>query len=124
VAARLPRTNEILNPEGSTAALWAARWFGGPTTLRQTTAVMGLTAARILPNNPRRVFWQIINRSVNNVSIGFDNAVTIANGIALAPSAGFATMAVQEDGEPVSYEVIGIADVAASNCNVLEIIRV
>jgi hypothetical protein len=124
VASRQPRTNEITDPEGSTAALWAARWFGGPTTIRTSTVVMGLTVARVLPNNPRRVFWQIINRSVANVSLGFDNTITIAAGIPLAPSAGFATMAVQEDGEPVSYEVLGIADLAASNLNVVEVIRV
>lgn len=121
---RYPRTDEVLSPEGSTAALWAARWFGGPTRLVTRSVTVAAAATIILQNNPRRVFWQIINRSVNNVSLGFDNGVTVANGIPLAPSAGFATMAVQEDGEAVAYEVDGIADVAGSVVNVFEVMRV
>ena len=85
---------------------------------------MGLVPSRILVANPRRVFWQVINRSVNNVSFSWDNLVTIANGVPLAPQAGFASMAVQEDGEVVAYELIGIADVAASALFVVEVIRV
>ena len=120
----LPRTDEAQAPDGSTAAQWAARWFGGPTQIRETRPVMGLTPSRIIPNNPRRVFWQVVNRSVNNVSFGFDNTVTTANGYPLAPSAGFASMAVQTDGEGVAYELIGIADVAPSSLVVFEVIRV
>jgi hypothetical protein len=124
MAQRLPRTNEVADPAGSTAALWSAKWFGGPTRIQESRPIIQLTPTRILPNNPRRLFYQVINRSAANVSAGFDNSVTVANGIPLAPGAGFMSLAVQEDGEAVAWEVLGIADVAASALYVLEVIRV
>lgn len=106
------------------AAEWAARWFGGPTTSKVSNVVIAITPTRVLPNNPRRVFWQVINRASTNISLGFDNSVTVIGGIPLAPSAGFASMAVQEDGEAVSYEIVGISDTAGASINVFEVLRV
>lgn len=119
----LPRTDMILDPLGATAAQWASKWFGGPTSLVISRPSMGVAVSRVLIQNPRRLFWQIFNLSVNSVSIGFDNALTLTNGVPLAPSAGWVSMAVQEDGEAVAYEVIGIASVAASSLYCVEVIR-
>ena len=119
-----PQVSSPADPSGATAALWAQRWFGGPTRLRTFTITAGTSVATALKNNPKRLFWQIINRSTNNVSIGFDNTVTVAAGIPIAQLAGYASMAVQEDGEATMYEVDVIADTANSTLNVIELERV
>lgn len=111
-------------PAGATAAQWSAKWFGGPTRSRQISVTVLTTVTRILPNNPRRVFWSTMNRSVNDGSIGDSNELTFTTGQLLGALGGVASMAVQEDGEAVAHEVTGIQNAASGAWWVVEIERI
>jgi len=67
------------------------------------------------------VFWLVVNLSVNVVYIGFDSDVSATKGIWLDANGGWASMAVDEDGEAVAYGVHALATGAASAVYVLEI---
>ena len=97
--------------------------FGFPTRLIENPLItaLGLTVDAILAPNPDRVFWLIVNLSVNVVYIAFDRDVSAAKGIWLDANGGWASMAVDEDGEAVAYGVYGLATGAASAIYVLEI---
>jgi hypothetical protein len=111
-------------PAGATAAEFAQRRFGGPTRLRSTTLSVGTTPTRLFQNNPRRVFWRAVNRSVNFGAIGFDQEFTAANGDLVGANGGSVSMDVNEDGEPVAWEVWTINDTAAGTWRLTEIERV
>ncbi len=108
---------------GSTAAEVAQRRFYGPTTIRESNPSVGTSSTQLLKNDPRRVFWLIINLSINQGNIGFSNAVSASNGILVAALGGAASMAVDEDGEVVSYPVFGLNANAAGSWYVLEVLR-
>jgi len=63
----------------------------------------------------------VVNLSVNVVYIAFDSDVGPAKGILLDANGGWASMAVDEDGEAVAYAVHALATGAASAIYVFEI---
>lgn len=71
---------------------------------------------RILPNNPNRLAWIILNLSANNVYIALDIGVGADHGILLTPNGGSATMIYEEDFEATCWEVFGVA--AADNSDI------
>lgn len=83
---------------------------------------VGTALGEIIPNNPDRVAWQAVNRSVNNGAIGFDRETTFANGILLGAAGGLASMTVEEDGEAVTQAIFGINDAAAGSWRVTEVL--
>lgn len=110
--------------EGSTAHEFSSRRFGGPVRPRSRVVSVATTPTQVLDNNPRRVYWLIVNRAVNNGAFDIAADVTAANGILLGAGGGFASMDVELDGETVGYEVWGIQDVAAGSWRVFEVFRV
>lgn len=106
---------------GSVAYTVSADRFKGPTRLIERVVTVGVGPTEILQNNPRRVFWSLMNRSVNNGAIGFTTQVTFATGFYLTAGGGNVSMAVEEDGESVGYAVYGIQDVLAGNWYVIEV---
>lgn len=97
--------------------------FGFPTRLIENpvTDAIGLTAEPVLRQNPDRVFWLIVNLSVNVVYLAFDQDVGPTKGIWLDANGGWASMAVDEDGEAVGYGVYGVATGADSAIYVIAI---
>lgn len=120
-----PIPESLTNPRGSTAAEVAQARFKGPTRpVWRPNVPVATTITPLLGNNPRRVFWMIMNRAVVNGAIGFDNELTAGTGILLAAAGGVATMDVEEDGEAVTYAVTGIMSGAAGAVTILEVERV
>lgn len=89
--------------------------------MRELRPGIGTTPTAALGQNPRRLFWQVINTSINSESYGQDFTLTVANGIPLAPSGGGLSMSVDEDAEAVTYPVFIVASIAASSTYVIEV---
>jgi hypothetical protein len=96
--------------------------FGTTTRIRDRAVSVGTALAELIPQNPDRVAWQAINRSVNNGALGFDREVTFANGVLLGAGGGFAAMSAEEDGEAVTQAVFAINDTAAGTWRVIEVL--
>lgn len=107
---------------GAAAYQFSKRRFGGPTTLRQRAVTVNTSLGELLPENPLRLAWLAVNRSVNNGAIGWDNETTFANGVLLGAAGGFASMDVETDGEAVAYRVNAINDGAAGTWRIVEIL--
>jgi len=98
--------------------------LGVPTTPRASAAgsVLGLTVGQILRQDPRRVGFIFINLSPNQMFISPIGAASATNGIRVGPSGGSVHVLSLEDGEMTAWEWTGIADLAASNYFILEIL--
>ncbi len=108
-------------PAGASAAEYSLRRFGYQTRLVVTHPSVDVTATAVLGDNPRRVAWLAINRSVNNGALDYGRDVAFASGVLLGAGGGFASMTVEEDGEAVTYGMWGINDGAAGTWIVLEV---
>lgn len=115
-----PRTAYAL-PPGATAAEYARKRYGSATRMRELRPAIGTTPTAALGQNPKRLFWQVVNTSVNSMSYGQDFSLSIANGLPLSPSGGGASMSVDEDAEAVTYPVLLTASIAASATYVIEV---
>ena len=128
--APVPRT--VLPPDsvgddpisGATAAQMARRRYGGPTRTESRTVTLTTTPTQIIGNNPRRVFWSIINRGIVNSAVDIDLAMTFANGILMGAAGGFVQSDVNEDGESVAWPVFGACESATCVVRILETMRV
>jgi hypothetical protein len=122
--ASAPPRDDYEIPAGATAAVYAARRYGGPTRIREVRVAIGVAVTPILGNNPKRLFWLLSNVSVNAMAYGQDFSLTLTNGLPLAPSGGGVSMSVDEDAEAVCYPVNAIAAVAASATYAVEVERI
>ena len=120
----MTRPGESTRGADSVAARFSISRFGGPTTYRTSTVSVGITATRIVANNPRRVQFTIYNRSVNSIDLDYVSSVTANGGIPLSASSGVATSTIEDDGETVVGEIYGIASAAASSVFIVEVLRV
>lgn len=84
-------------------------------------ATIGLTAAQVLRNNPDRIFWLVVNLGAGDVYLDLTSEVANTRGMYLSAGGGYASMQADVDGEAVSYEIYGIATIAANAVYVFEI---
>lgn len=98
------------------------REFGIKTGSRENPLVneVGITAIRVLPNNPNRLAWIFINLSANLIYLGFSPDTSTSKGILIGANGGTASMFYKEDFELVAQEVYAIAAGAASDIYVVE----
>lgn len=85
--------------------------FNQPTTL-------------VAPNNPNRLSLIISNPSTRNIYVSFEQVFTAPHGIMLVPNGGFISFLWSEDFNAVGWAMYGIAQVAAADLEVMEIISV
>lgn len=111
-------------PAGATAAEFSIARFGGPVKINMTFPTIGVAVSRLLGNNPRRVFWLAMNCSAGDGRVWWNNTLTSAQGILVAGSSGAASMAVDEDGEIVAWEVFAVSGAAGATWALIEIERV
>lgn len=95
----------------------------GPTVVLFRTATVATTRGLLLEHRPERIGWEVMNRSVNNGAIGFDDVFTFANGILVGAGGGTASMDWREDGEAVTDPVFAINEAASGTWRVVEIVR-
>lgn len=84
---------------------------------------MTTTRDTVLPNNPNRVFWAMINEGANDIHISTDPSITNTSGWLLPASGGVISMNWQIDGESVGYAVYAICSVSPNNLRIREVIR-
>jgi hypothetical protein len=87
------------------------------------TATVGTTATLILRNNPDRIFWLTINLSANKGYVGWNSDVSSSKGIPIAPSGGYVSCSLEEDGELTIHEVYAILENASGTFYTIEIER-
>ena len=109
---------------GSAAWEFASVRFLGPTTARDEVVTVATTPTRLLQNNPRRLFWLVVNRSVSAGAITFNPSAFSGRGLLLAPFGSSASMSVEEDGEQVSNELWATNETGAGFWWVFEVMRV
>lgn len=98
--------------------------FGMVTRAQANPLVDEVDIARtkVLPNNPNRLAWIILNLSGNNVFIALDMDVGDDHGILLTPNGGSASMIYEEDFEATCWEVFGVAAADNSDVFALEVV--
>lgn len=101
----------------------AVERFKGHTFINEGLVTVGVTRVTVLPANPSRLFWSIINESVNDIRVSSDPTITSTSGWLLASSGGVIVSSWQDDGEGVGYTLYGICSVAGSIIRVREVIR-
>ena len=106
------------------AAQFTEERYKGPTTLREGTTPVATGATAILPNDPERLMWLMVNPVVNAGSLGFSREVTLAAGIPMAANGGIVSANVIEDAELIARAVYGIQDVAGATWYHVEVLRV
>lgn len=97
--------------------------FGGKVLAQEVRATVGVAVQSILPNNPERVGFIIVNTSAGTITLGLKRDVTSGSGIVLGPNGGFFRMSVLEDGGPTGWEIFGIGSAAGLSYYTLENIR-
>lgn len=100
------------------------REIGVPTEPRvnPATGSVGTSVVLIAGNNPNRFALLIINLGSAAVYIAPDNAVATTRGVRLAPSGGSISFNWREDFHIVGWQWFAIADAAAQNILVLEVV--
>lgn len=114
---------EGMDNTGLTLAEIVKKLFGGPTTAKET--VVAVTSARVilLPNNPNRFRWMLINEGVNDVRVSIDPNITAASGWLLPSGGGVMEMNMSEDGSVVGWQLYAITAAADVDVRALEELR-
>ena len=73
------------------------------------------TVTRILPNNPDRLGYTLVNLGDTAMYVAWDRDVLASHGIYVAQTGGSFSLAADEDGELVGYELFGIAITSAND---------
>lgn len=98
------------------------RDIGVPTEPRVNpdTGSVGTAIVRVLPNNPNRFSFVIVNLGTAAVYVAPDNAPSATRGIRLAPSGGTFSVNWRDDGDLAGWDWWAIADAAAQSVFIVE----
>ncbi len=81
-----------------------------------------IAVTKIMPNNPNRLAWTVVNLSANVVYLALDHGVGADHGILLTANGGSAGMVYTEDFEATCWEVYGVAGADNSDIFCLEVL--
>ena len=100
------------------------RVYGVKTThsINPEVAQVETTLTKILSFNPKRVSFILINLGANFLTVAPDPLVSATRGIYLVPNGGTLSMVWTEDFEMPTFEWFGIADTAACEIFVMEVL--
>lgn len=100
------------------------RQFGIVTRVNQNPDAIsiGTDVEQIMPNNPNRLGYTVVNLSANSVYIAYDRGVGATHGILLTANGGSVSSIFQEDFEACCWSVFAVASGAASDIYVLEVL--
>ena len=73
------------------------------------------TVTVILPNNPDRLAFIIVNLGETAMYVAWDRGVLASHGVYVGPNGGSFAMMADEDGELVGYELFGISITSAND---------
>ena len=97
--------------------------FATEAHVNPVTDTVATTATEILRNNPERLFWLIVNLSLNKGYIGWDPQVSSSRGVPIGPSGGFISASIEEDGELVIQPVYAVNENAEGTYYIVEVVR-
>lgn len=97
--------------------------FKGKTYVQETIVRVDPVRTDLLFNNPNRLFWIAINEGANDIRLSSSPDINGTSGWLLMSSGGIISLYWEEDGEAVGYSVYAIANVAASQVRIREVIR-
>ena len=118
------RPTDVVRGDETTAGRFAIHRWGGPTTFSLTSQTVGTSASRLLPNNPRRVYYLLSNLSSSDVYLAFTSAVSTTSGLKLVAGTGIAEVNESDHGEEVVSEVWAVSSATSQTVMVLEVYRV
>lgn len=100
--------------------------FGVKTSYQEQPQVTQIetTVTKFLSYNPNRLGIVFVNTGANNVYLAPSNDSAVGRGILLTANGGSMSMNIFEDFELVNMEWFAIADGAASECYVVEVVSV
>ena len=84
------------------------------TRASAATATLGVAAAQLLPNAPRRIGFTFVNLSLNDAHILCGWTPTAGRNILVEANGGWRAFLAEEFGEAVAWEWLAYADGAAS----------
>jgi len=87
------------------------------------TNIVGVTATKILNNNPDRILFMVVNLSNVDGYLGFDREVSATRGFRIPSNGGSLTALIEEDGELVLQEVFAISPLGAGTWYIIEVVR-
>ncbi len=76
---------------------------------------VAITVTQVLPLNPRRAAFTLVNLGNNYITIAMDNTVSLTKGIYLVPNGGFVHYNWKDDLELPTLDFYAIADTAPSD---------
>lgn len=98
-------------------------YVGGRFDVKTETVSIGTTVTQAVPNDFERLAITFINAGANDVHILPNQNVTISRGIVLGANGGFLSLTVRDDLVLVGYDWYGIATTAASDLEVISVLR-
>ncbi len=111
------------SPAQSPLEALSNRRFEGHTYINEGVTTLGATRVVLLPNNPNRLFWILINEGLNDVRVSTSPDISAVSGWLVPASGGIISMFWEQDGEGVGYTLYGIATVGAPDVRVREVVR-
>ena len=82
---------------------------------------IGTSAVQVLPNDPDRLAYSVVNLSSNIIYVGLDSSVSSSRGIRLDANGGECSMLFDEDFQTTGYELWAVSAGAASAIYVLAV---
>ncbi len=101
--------------------LLIAQFGVSSSDLRESFPTVGTSSTLILPNDPNRVGFIVVNLSTNTCYLGMANAVTSTTGAALGGNSSF-TSTWRDDFNTVGFQRYAISPSGSASFYVAEII--
>lgn len=95
---------EYVVPAGAIAAQYSLKRFGAHTRVVERRTLIDGNVQQVLRNNPRRIHWLMMNRSGADLQFQFDAQINTAASLFIAPSGGWISLNLDDDGEICTYE--------------------
>lgn len=108
-------------PTGATAYDYVQTLYGRPTRLIERLATVTTAQSEVLRNNPRRLFWQVVNVVGSAAWVYWTSGLPPLYALQLAQVGGSIAMTVNEDGEAVTYTLYGITLSGDATFHILEV---
>lgn len=95
------------------------RYFGGVNVRfadgTPKVVNVGTTATQVLPGNPQRLAWIVVNKSGNPGHMDYENKVATNRGLPVSQNGGTVDSHFEKDGATVQSALFGINETAAGD---------
>jgi hypothetical protein len=85
---------------------------------------VGTTTTQILPNNPDRLFYILVNLGSYDLYVAWDRSVGSTHGVQVSKGGGNLVLTADDDAELVGYEAYAVSPSGATDIYILTIVGV